>query len=160
AIKAPKLPQAQLDEMRAQARLVRRGGGGGAKVQKAAKETKNTPRKRSPVDDPEPDPYRIVQGVASNPGRICVHFVRWISHRPTWPIVWASLLVLSLLPPIFAHWTFWILTALLLLVNVWYWMLVRSIFWNGDANPGIVVDTLPLMIAVATDLTKGRGIYP
>lgn len=39
------------------------------------------------------------------------------------------------------------------------WLKARK-FQTGDANPGVVVSLVPVLIAVQTDLTKGGGKFP
>jgi hypothetical protein len=151
AIRPPKAPQALLDEMSGQSRPVS-GGPGGSKQ----------PRSRRKEDETLDD-ESIVMGhgaVASNPGRLRVQTFRWIRHKPLWPLLWAGLLAGSLLLPIAIHWSLWFLVVTLLGCNILYWLVVRGVFWSGDANASIVVDVDPLLVAVATDLTKGRGSYP
>ena len=98
---------------------------------------------------------------ASNPGKLRVNPLRWILHKPTWPIVLALLFVGSV-----ALVSFWpgFLTGFALLFggafNFFYWRRVSDHFRYGCANPGIVVSLDPTLIAVSTDLTMGEGKYP
>ncbi len=68
--------------------------------------------------------------------------------------------MIFILGALYLHWSLWIPAALLLVWNILYWVRVREHFWNGCANPGVVVSVDPLLIAVLTDLTQGVGSYP
>jgi hypothetical protein len=98
--------------------------------------------------------------VAGNPGRLRVNYLRWLIHKPTWPLLWAGSAILCTAGALYLHWSWWIPAALLAVWNFLYWVRVREHFWNGNANPGLVVSADPLLIAVATDLTQGVGSYP
>lgn len=98
---------------------------------------------------------------ASNPGGLRVNPFCWLRHYPAWPLVlffgfWA-LVVLAWLVN---REQLWGLAVAALAVNGFYWKRLREHFRYGDANPGIVVSLEPMLIAVATDLTKGAGQYP
>lgn len=97
---------------------------------------------------------------ASNPGGLSVERIRWFSSYPLWPLIWLLSAALFLILALLAHWLFWIPVALLTLMNWLYWTKVSDHFMHGCANPGIVVSLDPMLIAVATDLTKGQGEYP
>ena len=97
---------------------------------------------------------------ASNPGRLRVSVLRWLTFKPKWPSIWFGVGLLSIVAASWLHWLFWIPSTLLILLNVLYWIRVREHFWGGDANPGLVVSVDPLLVAVATDLTQGVGAYP
>lgn len=98
--------------------------------------------------------------VASNPGRLRVNYLRWLIHKPAWPLGWAAAALAALAGAVWLHWAFWIPAALLLLCNAFYWFRLKTHFERGDANPGLVVSATPPLVAVATDLTKGFGSYP
>jgi hypothetical protein len=55
---------------------------------------------------------------------------------------------------------FFLIIPALFSVNKIYWNLKEDHFFLGDSNPGIVVQTDPLLVAVATDLSKGFLKYP
>src|SRR5579871_1683077 len=110
--------------------------------------------------DDEKRALTLGASVAGHPGQVRVNYLRWFFHRPTWPLLWAGLALLCLAGALYLHWSWWIPTVLLLPWNFLYWVRVREHFWRGDANPGLVVSVDPLLIAVATDLTKGMGTYP
>jgi hypothetical protein len=97
---------------------------------------------------------------ASNPGNVKVQRTTWFIAYPFWPIVWATVLFLFVILATLFHWSFWIPAAILLFINWFYWQQVTGHFAYGDANPGLVVSTNPVLIAVATDLTKGHGEFP
>ena len=110
--------------------------------------------------DHENREFRLSDCVASNPGRLQVNYLRWFIHKPTWPLLWAGLALFGIVGALYLHWSLWFLATLLLVCNLLYWVSVRMHFWNGDANPGFVVSDDPVLIAVATDLTKGVEAYP
>ena len=97
---------------------------------------------------------------ASNPGRVHVNRITWLVNYPLWPVTWSVLLGLAVVFALLLHWSIWFAAALLLLVNWLYWQQVSAHFSEGCANPGMVVQTNPVLIAVATDLTKGVGAFP
>ena len=47
-----------------------------------------------------------------------------------------------------------------LVLNVLYWIRIKEFFAKGDANPGIIIQLNPVLIAVATDLVQHSGSYP
>lgn len=98
---------------------------------------------------------------ASNPGGLRVNPLRWLQHYPTWPLIlffgfWALIALAWLLN----RQQLWGLAVAALVMNGFYWKRLREHFRYGDANPGIVVSLEPMLIAVATDLTRGVGQYP
>lgn len=96
---------------------------------------------------------------ASNPGRLPVNRLQWLTHYPRWPIVWAVGFLASCALGWFLHWSLWISAALFLAMNLLYWTRVSEHFDRGCANPGVVVSLDPMLIAVSTDLSKGDGVY-
>lgn len=98
--------------------------------------------------------------VASNQGNVNISFWRWAKRYPLWPalLIGSSLASLALI--FLVSKMFLIAVPLALLANYFYWHRVREHFLYGDANPGVVVSTAPLLIAVRTDMTKGEGEYP
>ncbi|MEI6193118.1 MAG: DUF3239 domain-containing protein [Verrucomicrobiota bacterium] len=56
----------------------------------------------------------------------------------------------------------WFLFLLMpvLVLNVLYWIRIKEFFAKGDANPGIIIQLNPVLIAVATDLVQHSGSYP
>lgn len=97
--------------------------------------------------------------VASNPAKVFLKPRVYLKHFPFWGIslglcfffsfglLWVSLHSFPLI-------------AFLFLANTSYWDLKKEHVFNGDSNPGIVIQTDPLLIAVATSLSKGIGHYP
>ena len=47
-----------------------------------------------------------------------------------------------------------------IMVNFIYWLERKEHFKSGDSNPGLVIQTNPTLVAVATDLRKSSGSYP
>lgn len=97
---------------------------------------------------------------ASNPGNFEVNPFRWVRHYPKWPLIWLCGLGSFVALAVLVHWSFWVFALLLLGMNWFYWQRVREHFRHGCANPAIIVSMEPTLIAVSTDLTKGRGQYP
>jgi hypothetical protein len=97
---------------------------------------------------------------ASNAARAPLSPLRYVWFYPVWPLTWAALLVVSLW--LTCKLSFWCLplALLCLALNVLYWIRVREFFAHGDANPGVVLQLQPTLVAVATDLTQGVGSYP
>lgn len=106
------------------------------------------------------EPLPLNGTVASNPGRLRVSYLRWLTHKPTWPLGWAAAALAALAGAVLLHWAFWIPAVFLMLCNAFYWFRLKMHFERGDANPGLVVSATPPLVAVATDLTKGFGSYP
>lgn len=98
--------------------------------------------------------------MASHRGQIKVSFRRWARRYPKWPAILAVSLVLSIVLTIFADTMFVVAVPLALMPNVFYWNRIREHFQHGDANPGIIVSSSPLLVAVRTDMSKGDGSYP
>jgi hypothetical protein len=93
--------------------------------------------------------------LASQPAGVRVSLWRWVRRYPKWPVILVGSLVLSVLA------CFLVDVPLALLPNIYYWNRVREHFLHGDANPGIVVSSSPLLIAVWTDMRKEEGsTYP
>ena len=97
---------------------------------------------------------------ASHPGGVKVSLWRWSCRYPKWPLV---LLISTLLVPVLiveVSAMFIAAVPLTIIPAIWYAKRVREQFLYGDANPGIVISTTPLLIGVWTDLTKGEGAHP
>lgn len=97
---------------------------------------------------------------ASNPGDLRVSLIRWFRFYPTWPLIWFFSFVIFAVLGWYGHWSLWIVAALLLAINWFYWQRVREHFRCGCVNPAIVVSMDPMLIAAWTDLSKGFGSYP
>lgn len=97
---------------------------------------------------------------ASHPAGVRVSLIRWSLRYPKWPVILVGALLLSVGLSITVNWMFVVSLPLTLLPNFFYWNRVREQFRYGDANPGLIVATDPLRIAVLTDMTKGEGSYP
>lgn len=93
-----------------------------------------------------------MNAMASNPAHLKVNVLTWLRCKPTWPLIWAGLALVCVVAALFIHWLFWIAAGLMVLCNVLYWANVRIHYWQGDANPGLVVSEDPLLVATATDL--------
>lgn len=97
--------------------------------------------------------------VASNPGEIKFEPLVWFCHNQKSALIVSSLLIAPLiLAFIISHW-FFILAALMCLVNIFYWIRAEEHF-TADSNPGLIVSVSPPLYAVYTDLSKGVGKYP
>lgn len=111
------------------------------------------------MSDTEPrfvDPHTV----ASNPGRISVKRLRWVRHRPLWPLVWSLPVVVSFVGIVFHHWA-WVIPGMVFMqVLRRYFNGLAEHFHYGDANPGVVVSVSPMRVAVLTDMSKGGGYYP
>lgn len=97
---------------------------------------------------------------ASHPGKLRVSLWRWAGRYPKWPaiLVGASILTPILITTVSKLWL--IALPLSVIPLIWYRYRIQEHFRYGDANPGMVVSTEPLLIAVLTDMTKGEGSYP
>ena len=98
---------------------------------------------------------------ASTPGGVRPRYWNWVRHRPPpWLLLsvpmWVSLVVGFLIPMP----ELWLLTGILAPLNWFRWSRTKTHFRFGDANPGVIVSADPPLMAVATDLTRGRGDYP
>jgi len=98
--------------------------------------------------------------LASHPGGVRVSLVRWSLRYPKWPVILVGALLLSVGLSVTVDWMFVVSLPLALIPNFFYWNRVREHFRYGDANPGLIVGTDPVRIAVLTDMTKGEGSYP
>src|SRR4051812_18476272 len=85
---------------------------------------------------------------ASNPARARINLLRYASCYPTWPLLWAALLISSAWLTVAASLWFLALAFAVLGCTVLYWIMVREYFLYGDANPGVVVGLKPTLIAV------------
>jgi len=98
--------------------------------------------------------------VASNPAATRVNRLRWVRYYPLWPFVLASLFAVSLFLTLRVSFWFLVLLIPILYYNVFYWIRLKEFFRGGDANPGIVIQLNPTLVAVATDLSQGFRPYP
>jgi hypothetical protein len=105
--------------------------------------------------------------VASNPGRLRVDWKKYFaSSVEGWSIYVIGILVPVVLLIAFArdkiHPVFVIVGAALGLL---YFLGIEVLaakrqFWSGDVCPAVVISTRPYLIAVAADLTTGKGSFP
>jgi len=95
------------------------------------------------------------QSAASNPGLLRVNYLKFALCFPKWPLIWTSLLLVSVLLTVLLTWFGLILVLLLGAINLFYWYIVRMKFVAGCVNPGVVVSLDPPLVAVLTNLTKG-----
>jgi hypothetical protein len=95
---------------------------------------------------------------ASNPARSRVNFLRHAWYYPKWPLIWAALLAGSALSIALGRPSFPLFVILGFIFL--YLIRIKEFFKHGDANPGIVVQLNPTLVAVLTDLTRGVGCYP
>src|SRR2546422_712094 len=99
------------------------------------------------------------RSAASNPGKVSVQWLRYVTHFTFWPVCFAGGFLASAALAV-ARPLFWAVPALVLALNLQYWVRVRMRFQFGCVNPSKVVSTAPFMLAVFTDLTTGDGPYP
>lgn len=103
----------------------------------------------------QPTEYR-----ASHPGGIDVSLLRWCLRYPKWPVILLGGALGFAVAAVLVHWSLWLLAVPFAACFVLYRIRIRSHFQNGNASPGRVISTSPLLIAVRTDLTMGRGYFP
>jgi len=97
--------------------------------------------------------------VASNPGRLSVQYLRYVTHFPFWPGCFTAGLVVTIAAAAIRPGLWWI-AALTLGLNALCWLRVRLHFRLGCVNPAIVVAANPFTLAVLTDLTTCEDPYP
>ena len=97
---------------------------------------------------------------ASTPGRLALNRLQWFRCYPKWPLIWGISLLTLVCLTAFHDVGWWVLAALVLLMNSLYWTRVREHFGSGDVCPAMVISVQPLLIAVGTDMTTGSGNYP
>ncbi|WP_254513317.1 DUF3239 domain-containing protein [Anatilimnocola floriformis] len=97
---------------------------------------------------------RETNSAASNPGMLRMSMLKYLMSFPKWPIIWMSLLLISLLLGYFTCFG-WIMAVLFLVMNIGYWRVTRNKFVAGCINPGVVVSLDPPLVAVLTNLNKG-----
>ncbi len=97
---------------------------------------------------------------AGRPANLRVNLWRWARRYPKWPVIVVGSLVLTVILMFTVSWMYFAALPMALIPNLIYWGRVREHFLHGDANPGLVVSSTPLWIAVRTDMTKGAGSYP
>ncbi len=97
---------------------------------------------------------------ASHPGGVKISKWRWFMRYPRWPMVLTLVFVGAVVAAVTVHWGSWLLVPPPVVGGFYYWRRIREHFLMGCANPGRVVSTSPLLIAVRTDLSHGRGYYP
>jgi hypothetical protein len=96
---------------------------------------------------------------ASNPGNVSLNPFIYIMSFPKWGLILASVFFLFLVLLQYSLF-FLLLLAVAILFNWVYWINRKEHFQFGDSNPGIVIQTNPTLVAVATDLRKADGKYP
>ena len=99
----------------------------------------------------------FTESAASNPGKLAVNWAQYSRCFPLWPVICFVGTPVALALAIAVHWAFWILVAIVLLLDFAWWMRTRMHFIGGCINPGKVVSVDPPLIAVFTDLTKAAG---
>lgn len=101
---------------------------------------------------------KLTQSAASNPGRLKVNWAQYLWCFPGWPVLWVLATLVSLALAMAVHGGFWVLVAIVLLLDFAWWFRTRMHFIGGCINPGKVVSVNPPLIAVYTDLTKRNGV--
>ena len=98
--------------------------------------------------------------LASNPALARISHWRYAWHYPEWPLIWTFALLAGAL--LFFQISLWLgfLLVPIFVCDLLYWMHIDNHFYNGDVNPGVIIQLDPILIAVATDLRKGFGSYP
>jgi len=105
-------------------------------------------------------PVKKLRTIASNPAQARISHLRYARHYPKWPLIWTfALLGCALLVFQLSVWFAFLLLPLFA-CELLHWMRVDNHFFNGDVNPGVIIQLNPTLIAVATDLRKGIGNYP
>ena len=107
----------------------------------------------------EPEPGRN-EAMASNPGKVRLHYWHYFRCYPTWPMIFGCLPLLFLAPALLWHWAFWTGFVLFLVPN---WLLWSRMKWRGlygNADPAVVVATDPYLVAVLTDMGTTSEGYP
>jgi Protein of unknown function (DUF3239) len=97
---------------------------------------------------------------ASNPSWARVNHLRFARHYPKWPLIWTLSTVACAFLVFQASVWYAALLLPILACDLLYWLRIDNHFENGDANPGMIVQLNPTLVAVATDLTKGIGNFP
>lgn len=98
--------------------------------------------------------------LASNPGGLRVSLWRWSQRYPKWPVILVGSVILTPILMLLVSSMFMVAIPLVVVSTHWYMKRVREHFLYGDANPGMVISSSPLLIAVRTDMSKGEGYYP
>jgi hypothetical protein len=96
------------------------------------------------------------EAMATNPGRVPLHYWHYFRCFPRYPLVLACLVLVFILAA-FWHWGFWAGVAIFLVANYLYWSGARWQGLYGAVNPAVVVSTDPYLVAVFTDLTTEPG---
>lgn len=99
-------------------------------------------------------------GMASFQGNMSVNFFRWAKVNGDAVLVRTMLWILFTAMAIRISPWWWIGAAIMVIVNVVYWLGVWNTFKGGLVSPGKVVSVNPDIIAVATDMSKMAGQYP
>jgi hypothetical protein len=99
--------------------------------------------------------------VAANPGRLKVQWPVFFRCFPTWPIVYAAALLLTLVLSVFISSAFWAVFVLIVVAAGLGLRQIREVAQHGCINPAQVVSISPPLIAVWTDLaTSPEHPYP
>ncbi|MEM6330553.1 MAG: DUF3239 domain-containing protein [Planctomycetota bacterium] len=104
-----------------------------------------------------------------------MNWLRWWRHRPLWPALGLGctvlLFALWLVLPVFGvknsitnkqgnETPIWLFGPAGVATVALYTYRSSRKMWSGDANPGVVIATGPVLIAVPTDLAQGPGRFP
>jgi hypothetical protein len=107
---------------------------------------------------PKPKPGSR-EAMASNPGRVRVHYGHYFRCFPIYPLVLACLALVFIPAALLWHWGFWAGFLAFLPLNYLYWSGVRWQGLYGDVNPAVVLPTDSYLVAVYTNLSAQPGEY-
>ncbi|PHN02053.1 hypothetical protein [Flavilitoribacter nigricans] len=111
-------------------------------------------------DQPHKGLFFDGQAQPTVPGKMQVNYFQWIKMNPSRSLKALGSVAVSLFLMLKVHWIFGLIFLGALLYNVWYWATVYNRFKGGDVNPGRVISLDPVLVAVASDMTKGYGRFP
>lgn len=98
--------------------------------------------------------------LASHVAGVDVSLWHWAQRYPKWPAILLGSLILTPILMFTVSQMFLALLPSVIIPTYWYMKRVREHFRHGDANPGVIISTSPILVAVLTDMTKGAGSYP
>ncbi len=90
---------------------------------------------------------------ATNPGGLGLNPFLRLRYRPLWPLVWLSLLTISVLLASKSHWGWWVAVGVFVVLNGLYWYVAWMHFAQGNVNEAILISVEPPLMAVAVDMS-------